>query len=607
MGRASSEPIATDAQGLIRFGKGSVRPRVKGGPRGAPPVARESRYGRWRALALTSVYLLFGLHIAHWRLNGTTLAPLELNEVMYTLEAGIVTAGFLLMISMMLLTVVFGRFFCSWACHILALEDLCSWILRKLRIRPKPVRSRVLALVPSIAMLYMFVWPQLLRMNEGRPAPELRLLTDDEGWASFVTSDFWRNLPDPWIAGLTFLVCGFAIVYFLGGRTFCAYGCPYGAAFSMADRFAPGRIKLTGACEQCGICTAVCTSGVRVHEELALYGKVVDAACMKDLDCVGSCPQQAISFGFSRPALMQSYEKTGRRSLRPDFSTGEELLVAGIFLATLVVFRGLYAALPFLMTLGLGGILGWVGVLTWRLLRRRNARLVQFRLNENGKLTTAGRVFLVATAVFTLFFAHSAYIKYHEVRGQRAFDSVNATLHEGGGFPLEQAQLATSHLTTAVRHGLLRPAVRDEQLATLHRGLGQVEANEGRMQEAVRHFRHVVELDPGLAEGHYNLAVILAMLNRSEEAIVEYRAALELDPDDADVHNNLGFLLAQGGDLDTAATHFRRAIELQPNLAHAYFNLGRVHQSRGEMEQALPLLREAARLDPAYARVLSDR
>ncbi|MCP3933761.1 MAG: hypothetical protein GY708_00160, partial [Actinomycetia bacterium] len=59
--------------------------------------ARPLKYGKWRALALTSVYVLFGLHIAHWKLNGSTLAPLELNEVMYTLEAGVVTAGFLLM------------------------------------------------------------------------------------------------------------------------------------------------------------------------------------------------------------------------------------------------------------------------------------------------------------------------------------------------------------------------------------------------------------------------------------------------------------------------------------------------------------------------------
>ena len=47
------------------------------------PHARH--YGRWRALTLASVYGLMALHVLHWKLAGRTLAPLELNEVMYTM------------------------------------------------------------------------------------------------------------------------------------------------------------------------------------------------------------------------------------------------------------------------------------------------------------------------------------------------------------------------------------------------------------------------------------------------------------------------------------------------------------------------------------------
>src|SRR3990170_181184 len=112
--------------GLVRIGQGTVRLGGSAASRRAGPGLRSSRYERWRAVALASVYLLFGVHIAHWRLAGTTLAPLELNEVMYTLEAGVVTAGFLLMATLAVGTTIFGRFFCSWACHILALEDLCA-------------------------------------------------------------------------------------------------------------------------------------------------------------------------------------------------------------------------------------------------------------------------------------------------------------------------------------------------------------------------------------------------------------------------------------------------------------------------------------------------
>ena len=197
------------ADSPIRVGAGTVRLRATGGTRAARsplPRARPLKYARWRALALTSVYVLFGVHIAHWKLNGSTLAPLELNEVMYTLEAGVVTAGFLLMATLFVATAFVGRFFCSWACHIMALEDLCAWLLAKAGIRTRPVRSRLLLLVPLGALLYMFVWPQILRIYHGHPLPPLRVLNDEAGWASFVTTDFWRNLPDPWVAALTFAV-----------------------------------------------------------------------------------------------------------------------------------------------------------------------------------------------------------------------------------------------------------------------------------------------------------------------------------------------------------------------------------------------------------------
>jgi len=49
---------------------------------------RPSRYSKWRAATLASVYLLMVVHVIHWKVSGKTLAPLEVHEVMYTLELG---------------------------------------------------------------------------------------------------------------------------------------------------------------------------------------------------------------------------------------------------------------------------------------------------------------------------------------------------------------------------------------------------------------------------------------------------------------------------------------------------------------------------------------
>ena len=603
------------------------------------PGGRSSRYGKWRALALGSVYLLFGIHIAHWKLAGTTLAPLELNEVMYTLEAGVVTAGFLLMATLAVATAIFGRFFCSWACHILALEDLCSWILRKLRVRVQPVRSRVLMLVPPLALFYMFVWPQLLRLVDGRPLPRWRVLTDADGWASFVTNDFWRNLPDPWIAGMTFAVCGFAMVYVLGSRSFCLHACPYGALFAMADRFAPGRIKLTGDCRQCATCTAVCTSHVRVHEEIARYGKVVDANCMKDLDCVASCPQEALSYGFTRPAPLASF-KSGRRGMKPAFSLTEDIVMAFIFVLTVLVFRGLYTAVPFLMTLGLGAILAFLAVVGLRLSDRADVRLIRFRLKQAGRLTAGGRVFVTCAVLFTLFFAHSAYIRYHEYRGQQALEHVKLAQRSGAEIPLVSHGAALHHLSIARHRGLFRPLVRDHQLASLHLkskfpsgaepylqrilahdpddadsrlALAQILMRTERFDDAARHAgqalttlqradaseaREAETPSVDVARAHELLGQIYTEQGDTARGASAYRSVLEREPDNATAHAGLAELLAGEGRFDQAVHHFRQAVGGNPDSASLRYNLAVVLAASGDETGAVESYRASLELAP---------
>ena len=75
----------------------------------------------------------------------------------------ILLAPALLLAATLLLTLIAGRFFCGWACHVVAYQDLCAWLLGRVGLRPRPVRSRVLALVPLGAAAYMFAWPTLER------------------------------------------------------------------------------------------------------------------------------------------------------------------------------------------------------------------------------------------------------------------------------------------------------------------------------------------------------------------------------------------------------------------------------------------------------------
>ena len=56
-------------------------------------------------------------------------------EIMQTLEQGRINAGAIFFVAAILSTFVFGRFFCGWGCHIVALQDLCGAMMKKMGIR----------------------------------------------------------------------------------------------------------------------------------------------------------------------------------------------------------------------------------------------------------------------------------------------------------------------------------------------------------------------------------------------------------------------------------------------------------------------------------------
>lgn len=369
---------------------------------GCGPI-RPSKRGKWRALVLILVHVAIAAHVLHWFYGGETLTPVEPSESMQTLELGKLNAGFLLFVATLLGTAIFGRFFCGWACHLLALQDLCAWLLGRVGLKPKPVRSRLLVFVPIGAALYMFVWPTLRRVFAGLPAPDLEV--------HLTTRDFWETFPGPAISILTFLVCGGLVVWWLGSKGFCTYGCPYGGFFGVVDRVAPGRIRVNDNCDGCAHCTAVCTSNVRVHEEVKLFKMVVDSGCMKCMDCVSSCPKDALSFGFGKPMPFQQPRRTY------SFTWGEDLAMAAVFLAALFTFRELYSAVPFLLAIGLSVLTATLAVTGVRMWRSKTVTWQHLALKKVGGLTRSGRLAVGLVAVWLGFTAHSGLVQFHTWRG----------------------------------------------------------------------------------------------------------------------------------------------------------------------------------------------
>ncbi|MBC8202387.1 MAG: 4Fe-4S binding protein [Planctomycetes bacterium] len=361
-------------------------------------ISRRSRSkARWTVLILVQVLIL--LHVGLWvLLGGETITPIEPSEGMEFVKNGVINAGTIFFALALISTWIFGRWFCGWGCHIVFLQDWCYALLRKFGIRPKPFRVRLLAWVPLALGLYMFVWPLFYRIALAPwLQPNLRwpTITTD-----LTTSNFWESFVTPLMAIPFLFICGFATVYVLGAKGFCTYGCPYGGFFAPLDRVSPMRVQVNDNCAQCGKCTAACTSNVRVHEEVHLHKMVVDSGCMKTMDCIDACPNQALSVGFTGIA---TGKKIARKTQKYDVSIAGEFGIAAVFLIGFFSFRGLYASIPMLMAVGMSLVSTWIIWKGVQLFKEQNVSVHRHQLKFHGKLKPLGKLALLFSFL-TLFF-----------------------------------------------------------------------------------------------------------------------------------------------------------------------------------------------------------
>ena len=614
-------------------GRRSVKlPVLKTSPTASADI-RESRSSRWRAASLIVLYLLMIAHFIQWRVAGSTVSPIEPSETMYTLQNGAINAGFIFFTLAILATLIFGRFICGWGCHIVALQDLCAWMMKKFGITPRPFRSRLLVFVPLIVALYMFVWPTIGRyLAQPASEPLFPQFTNH-----IVTTEFWATFPTVAVAIPFLFICGFMTVYFLGSKGFCTYGCPYGGFFGIADQIAPGKIRVTDACNQCGHCTAVCTSNVLVHAEVKEYGMVVDPGCMKCMDCVSVCPNDALYFGFGKPAIAV------KKSISKNYSLTwpEEFFAAVVFFLSFLAVWDAYQLVAMLMALGIACVTTFLAVRTLKLVRSHDLSFYRWNLKAGGVIKKAGWAFLTLSVIWIGLNAHSGYVRYHERAGAMAFERIKipdelalARTNPSrwlSATDIENITNGKKHFRAARSAGLFvnkealsklawieylsgdaKTAVDELQLAADHQE-GQAKALSlyyrgsilnrlGRYDEALQSLDAAVTERSDLTSALEERGESLWQLGRKDEAIATWNVA---------VKENVGLPLANSflagasagvGLNDAADSYQRQANQSTPNDPLFHWMLGLRLQNVGMMDLAEAHFNRAIELNPDFKR-----
>jgi tetratricopeptide (TPR) repeat protein len=283
-----------------------------------------------------------------------------------------------------------------------------------------------------------------------------------------------------------------------------------------------------------------------------------------------------------------------------------------------VILRALYDAVPFLRALGLASISAYTLLTAARMSYVTNLRYSRYQLTANGRSTGAGRAFLAAAGVWTLFLAHSAVVQYDTIVGARRHEAGQA-----GGLEL---------LLRAETHGLFPSAALEERIAAAFRARGDDAAAEthdrraveiddglpgahlalaryartrGDKATAIEEFRKVVRDAPELEGADGDLAALLLEDGRGAEALALSNGLIARRPNVAAFRLTRALVLAQTGDIPGALRETQQVADAHPDLAEAPYQLGRLLASQSRLDEALAALERATQLAPGSVEMQS--
>lgn len=216
-----------------------------------------------------------------------------------------------------LLTLLFGRIYCSVICPLGVTQDFVSWLSSKRKkhhyrfgyskeIKWLRYGFLVLFLVVLIAgigsiftlldpyasfgrIVSQLVQPLWIKINNLLAA----WAAQHESYAFYDKSVWMRSIPTLVVAIVSLVVV--VVLAWLGGRTYCNTVCPVGTVLGLLSRFSLLKPVInTEKCNGCGLCGKGCKSScINTKEHQIDYSRCV--ACM---DCINNCRQGAITYGL---------------------------------------------------------------------------------------------------------------------------------------------------------------------------------------------------------------------------------------------------------------------------------------------------------------------
>ncbi|MCH5307317.1 MAG: 4Fe-4S binding protein [Prevotella sp.] len=254
-------------------------------------------------IGLTLLFLDFTGTMYHWV---GWMPRLQFLEALLALNVGIIGV-------LVVLTLLFGRIYCSVICPLGVLQDIFGWLGKKAK-KNRYTYSKALSwLRYGVMVLAIGCWflgiasiVQLLAPYSAFGCIATNLLQPlwmagnnmlasiaayYDSYAFYHTDIWMRALPSLVIAIITLLVL--AILAWRNGRTYCNTICPVGTLLALLSRFSWLKIQFDKSkCKNCSMCTKNCKSScINYKTHTVDYSR-----CVVCGNCIASCKYGALKF-----------------------------------------------------------------------------------------------------------------------------------------------------------------------------------------------------------------------------------------------------------------------------------------------------------------------
>lgn len=231
----------------------------------------------------------------------------------------LLSLNILILTSLLLLTLVFGRVYCSSICPMGIYQDIAAWLSKKFTRKKKYTYSKAKnilrwSMLGATVVAFIFGFSFLVGLLDpygayGRMITHLlrpaylagnnllaTIFTSFNTYSFYKVSIYSLSLFSTVIGLITLVVIGFLAWH--NGRTWCNTICPVGTTLGFLSKYALCKVQFVDEkCNSCGLCAMKCKASC-----IDSKNKQIDhSRCVTCFNCLEVCKHHAMKYRFGNP------------------------------------------------------------------------------------------------------------------------------------------------------------------------------------------------------------------------------------------------------------------------------------------------------------------